>query len=76
MSIRCYTFDPSALMLFLLGSGNAQVPPPLPPDVVVGPQPPAEKEMNFCPVAGFGAFYDGPVTCGMGVAVSEETQTF
>ena len=52
MSVRA--FSDGDLMVFLLGSGGAQVPPnPPPTESGSGDQPAAEKEMNFCPVIGF-----------------------
>jgi hypothetical protein len=82
MGLRAFTFDPSALLVFLSGGSNTgngpSGPVGVPPvdDGELGPQPPSEKELNFCPIAGLIIAYEGPDICIMGVPVDERTQTF
>lgn len=74
MGLRGLAFD--SMIVFLLGGRNSDVPPPLPPEIVVGNQPAADKEANFAPVVGGYVAYVGPAMPDLGVAVDEQTQTF
>lgn len=74
MGLRCFSFE--TLMVFLLGGSQSDIPPPLPPTVIVGPQPVGDKDANFAPVVGGYVAYEGPALPDLGVAVDEKTQTF
>ena len=80
--LRCFTFDPSALLVFLSGGSNTGVGPIGPAGVppvtngVPGNQPPSEKVLDFCPIVGLLVQYEGPDICIMSIPVDERTQNF
>ena len=73
MGLRAFTFDPSALLVFLTGS-EGMGGEPVPPSSLPGAQPPSEKLMNFCPIQGLLVTYTGPHIADLSKPVNEYDQ--